>query len=651
MNSARTSSATSIVGPLVLSALLCTVWTVYAGKDLNWDQVNYHIYVAHAWVNGRLGQDFFAASVQSYLNPIAYLPFYFAVTAGWHSVVVSILFAVLHSANIALIYFIARDVFAYREPRDQRIMALLAAALGVATPVFWTQVGGSFIDALLTIPMLAGALLALKSGNNLTSVRAGAMGILFGIAAALKYTNAIFAIAAIAFVVSCGAINWRERLYRTVAYAAGGVIAVGILAGPWLWLIYRETGNPVFPLMNGWFKSPYFPSVNFHLERFAPKDFGDMLSLPFRMVMPDIWIYTEISAPDLRFAALGIAAVALAISLVLGRMAGAERPTGLSASHARLLVFFGISYLIWAVASSNGRYGMLLLLLVGICLARIVDRMLPLAVARSGLLVLLVLQVLAVAMASPTRWAGDTWSRSWLQISVPERARETPALYFTVQSPTFSNAIPYFHPASSFVNLRGQVSMSPGGPQWKHVEALLAQHGERVRTFGTAVLLEPDGAPSRELIDAYNSVFYRYGFEVDKEDCFHIPWNRDDKDIISVAANMLVGIRPMKEGEFLLSCRLTRVPHDPELLAEEARVSMIFDRIERACPRLFSGAVAVTERLGKVWTRAYANSDARLDLDDGTLLLRLGHSLDAVHFGNPKDWGQERIIDSPLCRR
>src|SRR5919108_4183664 len=87
-----------------LPMLVCSVWTLYAGKDLNWDLLNYHYYVPFELLAGRLGQDFFAASAQSYLNPLGYLPFYLMVSSGWHSVVVSTLLALVHSLSIGLLY-------------------------------------------------------------------------------------------------------------------------------------------------------------------------------------------------------------------------------------------------------------------------------------------------------------------------------------------------------------------------------------------------------------------------------------------------------------------------------------------------------------------------------------------------------------------
>ena len=117
---------------LAVPAALCAVWTVLAGKDVSWDLLNYHYYLPFELVAGRVSRDFFAASAQSYLNPVGYLPFYLMVAAGWHSVVVSIVLAAAHSLSIALLYLLAWRLFGHLPPRSRATFAGLAAALGVA---------------------------------------------------------------------------------------------------------------------------------------------------------------------------------------------------------------------------------------------------------------------------------------------------------------------------------------------------------------------------------------------------------------------------------------------------------------------------------------------------------------------------------------
>src|SRR3954470_15273726 len=247
-------SRPALLAILALPALLCAAWTIVAGKDVSWDLLNYHYYLPFELLNGRIAQDFFAASAQSYLNPIGYVPFY-VLASSTHSVAASLLLALIHSTGIALLYLIAWRLFEHLAPRSRAAFAGLAAALGVATSVWWTTVGGSFLDPLLVPPMLAGLLLLLAEGGR-PAWRAGFAGVLFGSAAALKYSNVIFALAALPLVLALPASSAASRVRAGLAYAAGGALAVALLAGPWMVLLWREFGNPVFPLMNGWFRSP-----------------------------------------------------------------------------------------------------------------------------------------------------------------------------------------------------------------------------------------------------------------------------------------------------------------------------------------------------------------------------------------------------------
>jgi hypothetical protein len=71
------------------------------------------------------------------------------------------------------------------------------------------------------------------------------------------------------------------------------VLAVGVLAVPWLVLMQREFGNPVFPLFNGWFRSPHFLEYNMINERFALRDSLALLAFPFQMAALGPRIYAE----------------------------------------------------------------------------------------------------------------------------------------------------------------------------------------------------------------------------------------------------------------------------------------------------------------------------------------------------------------------
>jgi len=626
------------------------LWTLHAGKDLNWDLLHYHLYVAHAHVAGRLEQDFFAASAQSYLNPIGHLPFYAAVMAGWHSVLVAALFAAFHSVSVLLLYRIGLVVLAPEIAR-RRLLAGLGAALGAASAVFLASLGTSFLDPLLA-PTVLGALLVLaiearRSAQTRPSV-AFAAGALLGTAAALKYTNLVFLPAALAAVAASG-VRGAGRL--CAALAGGAAVSFAALAGSHLVHLWREYANPVFPLFNAWFRSPDFAPINFGAERFRPQTTADALLLPLRMASPESLVYTEMSAPDLRFATVVVLG-----AVALGRLA--RRPGGAQTNEARrparlLLVFFALSFVAWVATSANGRYGIPLLLLVGPVVALVAAHALPAAAARVGLAVLLVAQASAIALAAPARWyIADRWSARWFPYELPERALREPALYVSIETLAMSTVVPWLHPASSFVNLRGQVSVPHGAPR---LERLVAQHRNRVRALGRALRLGPDGRPRAEAVETYDLTLTRYGFRVDPEDCFGIAWKPDGQDTLSSLANRIVGrFAGARELHLTVtSCALRRATPDPSETEAEQRASALFDRIERLCPGVFRGQTALTERFGREeWSRSYAGLEARLETRAGRLALVPYFRLTHLPLGTIEAW--ERGVPPELervCRK
>jgi hypothetical protein len=635
---------TALVIIFALPAALCAAWTVFAGKDVNWDLLNYHYYVPYQLLAGRLEQDFFAASAQSYLNPVGYLPFYLMISSGWHSVVASIALAALHGLSIPLLYLLAWRLFAHLERRNRIVFSTLAAALGAGTSVYWMTVGSSFLDPLLVPPMLAGLLLLLDE-NPHAMRRAVLAGTLFGAAASLKYSNAIFALAALPLAAAMPGLRGGARWRACLGYIGGGALALAVLAGPWFALLMREFGNPVFPLMNGWFRSPYAPPINMVGERFTVGGLDDVASFAFRMIPLDRSLYSENFAPDLRFAALIAAAVALCAVAPMRRTSAVG---SLRDADWRVLAFFSAALALWLASSVNARYGLIVLLLAGVCLARIVERLLPLPAARIALALLLGLQLGMTVVASPSRWfIAEPWSRRWLPYDVPERALREPALYLSVEVLSTAVVAPLMHPASSFVNFRGQHSIPLDSTR---LAALLARHREHVRTLGRDLELL-DGKPRTVALKKYDQTLLRIGYRVDPNDCFTIAWRPDSDDLLSRAANRLAGARPSDEPLSLVSCALRAAAPDPAEAKRERRVSALFDRIEKACPGLFRGQTAVTEPLVNGWSRNYTGLDARLEAFGDHVILNLYRRGRRFDLGTLSAWEHDDAVRPPACRQ
>ncbi|MGA8006254.1 MAG: hypothetical protein WCA17_09145, partial [Burkholderiales bacterium] len=99
-----------------------------------------------------------------------------------------------------------------------------------------------------------------------------------------------------------------------------------------------------------------------------------------------------------------------------------------------------------------------------------------------------------------------------------------------------------------------------------------------------------------------------------------------------------------------VSCALRPAARDPAEAATERRTSVIFDRIERACPRVFRGQTAVTEPFLNGWSRNYNGLDARLEAFGDYAVLNLLRKGGKIDFGRLSAWERGDAVLPAACR-
>ncbi len=131
------------------------------------------------------------------------------------------------------------------------------ALLG-SLPLSMTLTGGmqTELPAMALLPALAWLVLRDGSNNTVRSLLAGAL--LFGALCGLKTMHGALALPVLAWAA------WRHRAHlpwRWLPLAAGLAFAAGGSSYAYAWAI---AGNPVLPLLNGMFRSPYFATTDFN---------------------------------------------------------------------------------------------------------------------------------------------------------------------------------------------------------------------------------------------------------------------------------------------------------------------------------------------------------------------------------------------------
>ncbi len=625
----------ALISRVAIITSICCLITFLLGKDCNWDIFNYHLYVAHAfWTNQDLQSDFMGASLQRYLNPIGYLPFYWMIQAGWHSLTISLTLAVFHSLSLTLLWEIcARHLF--RDDSQPEVLATASVALAAMSPVFLGTIGATFLDPITSVFVFAGLLTLCKALDNAPSSTTIGMvaGCFFGIAAGLKLTNLIFvASACVAILIATRFFSSGRRLCGSFGIgAAGGALLSG---GWWSLKLYREFANPFFPLFNDIFRSPDFPAVKLQLIRFKPDSFWDTLRFPFDMASSRMWVYTENAAADFRFALL----FAFALAVVLHRLAN-FRHTKLgevrlsNASISLVASFFLISFLLWVWTSGNGRYGLPLLLLV----APILILVLRTAISRNGWFAGIVLAIVsaqgtAILLSQNPRWDSDlwkpAWSPNWIDVEVPTSLKNESHGYLSAGVNSYSFVALHVHPKSKFVNLIGAFPLSIDGPGGHRVARFISDHAGKLRMLAK-LDLSPSQASAenidfKESLNELDSRYALWDLRINAAECTHLTYS----------------VGPRVPPALLISCALVQGnPKRRSMLPEWARASYVFDRIEIACPGLFSPSHGYSTFRGSSWYRFYLNTEVRLRAVNGQVL----YSRDpfgpfSVNLGTLDDW-------------
>ena len=192
---ARANLASFAAGGFFL--LASTVWCLVAGKDLNFDFINYHLYGPHLLLEGRFDRDYFGGGLAGYLNPLVHIPLYMMVRAGWHSLAIAGVLTLVHSFNLLLAWKIC-DRLLPASQLSRRWYLFCSVLLAFLSPIFLAELGSSFAEALTSIPVLAGLLLLLDeySKDDWDGRRFAAAGLLLGLAAGLKLANGLFVVGA-----------------------------------------------------------------------------------------------------------------------------------------------------------------------------------------------------------------------------------------------------------------------------------------------------------------------------------------------------------------------------------------------------------------------------------------------------------------------
>ena len=267
--------------PIVALPLLLIYLMRVALVDISFDVMNYHIFHSERALRGFLfvSGDFFPTAAP--FNPTPdILTGLFRYLLGYRLGTI-----VNYAALIWTGVILERMLRAYVRSAWLRSLSVLFV---LCTEQILFQINESMVD-LLALPLLLEAtILAFAPADDEQHAKRTAMlALLLGVATAFKLANLVIAVPLVlVYVFNLISLDREKRAPRLLAVLRSTPVASVLFIAPFapfMILIYKLTGNPVFPLYNGIFKSPYWPQGAAFDPRWGPWGVYETLIWPVLM--------------------------------------------------------------------------------------------------------------------------------------------------------------------------------------------------------------------------------------------------------------------------------------------------------------------------------------------------------------------------------
>jgi hypothetical protein len=338
------------------SILFWAAFVVLLGKDTSWDFRNYHWYGPYALFNDRLAVDVAVAHLASWYNPYLDVPFYLLATHMPSWVALACLGAV-HGANMVPLYLLARHSLKVNEAP---LWAGAIAILGQTGAQTLTEMGTTYYDNVMSLFALTGLCIIIVKRETLREGPLGKAallsllaGFITGCAGGLKLPAMPYCLGFAAALLALGG-SWKHIAVRALAGGIGGAAGVALFAAPWMLSVWHQTGNPLFPYFNGYWKSPLALEEHYRDLRFAGwRPWWQQAIFPLLFSL-DWHVAGDLGFQDIRVAVAYFAVIAALLVWALRR----KNTDSLTDDGAALplLAFAAVTYIAWIRMFAIYRY-------------------------------------------------------------------------------------------------------------------------------------------------------------------------------------------------------------------------------------------------------------------------------------------------------
>lgn len=471
---------------LLLAPPLYGLGSLGLGMDANWDLRNYHWYNAYAVLTGRIGFDFLPAQMPSFYSPLLDVPFYWAASA-LPAPLAGFLLGTVQGVNLSLVFALA--LAALRSwPEGWRVAwaALLGLMAGLGGGTLGLA-GTTFYDNVTSLGVLGAWLLvavglpAMRAGGRMGWAGlgwSGAAGLLAGVAMGLKNPAVIYAVGLCAGFLALPLPPVR-RLALAFVFGVGVLAGLAAAGGPWMWHLWTEYGNPLFPHMNHIFRSPLAAPEDYRNTAFVLRGWKEALAFPFVMTADPLRV-GEVPWFDLRVVVLYLLVPASVLLALAGRRLGWAGRGDVALADPALtrftLLALAAAYGVWLYLFCIYRYLVTVEMLAPLAIVMTAG-LLPLG-RRLRVALALALLLLVQGAMTPANWGRMAWTPRWVEAEVPPIADPDHTMVLMGGYWAISHVIPFFPPQIPFVRIQSNFlqpdSVGNGHLAW--LQARVAAH-------------------------------------------------------------------------------------------------------------------------------------------------------------------------------
>jgi hypothetical protein len=499
----------------VLLAVFPVVYGLFGlhlGEDIGFDTLNYHFFDPYWLLTNHL-HDVVPGMEQTYLSPLLNFPTYL-LQRKLSGETASFLIAAIEGITIFPLYYVAHAI------TRSRTTAVLVCILGLFSAIAWSEIGTSFGDNLVAIPLISSIALIARYATIAESDRAhrrwllyGA-GLLAGIGAGLKLAEVPIVIG---FLVAVPLLDTslRARTTATFRYLAGAILGAGAAYGYWAYELTSRFGNPFLPFFNNIFHSKFAPIAQNNDTRFLPHNVIELVFYPL------VWAFHPFQVDEVGFRELSLplceALLIVAVISRLYRLARTKSWQPLFASPFERYVVLGssLSVLIWAYEFSIYRYlsaiEMLGFVLLWILTKSVIEGISPISVrSRAFAIAMALVCLICVCTEHPANFGRAGFGGKYFTVSLPKGFRVANNTVLMLSGDPYAYIVPFLPPSTDVIRLEGNLVPTP------YENALIAK---RLASASSIFITWQSVLRAPVFLSQNDSAWNRYGLHLVRRSC------------------------------------------------------------------------------------------------------------------------------------